>query len=191
MGDILGISISIGGVLPTSLIDEFLEAITEEIDNLTGPYEKDMLLKEIADPNISDITFNGASNNGTCDLLTSFCVCHDLSYIIHIEGEGDYNAETIFYTPEEGEDSFLTNATDDFPIVSADEIKPLIKLLLALLEEGQEALPKYINVLRIKDLVALGLEDYSKLLPAIQERLDEVLPKSLPDLPPLIVNNNA
>jgi hypothetical protein len=188
-GECVALDLMIGGVLSASFIDDFLDIVSDTLDNITGPYEREEL--EEAAANNSYIIFSGTSDEyGLCEPLVSFCRDHKLSYILHTEGEGDYNAETKCYTPEESF-FFYTNATNDYPIINADEITPLINLLLGLLEEGQEALPKILNDERLQDLVSLGLLDYSKLLPAIRERLTQVLPKSLPKLPAFTIDYNS
>lgn len=185
-------TIEIGGKLSASLVDKFLECISNDFDNLTGPSSREELIDESRK---GPVEFSGTVNYGLCGETVSFCKENDLSFIDHSEAEGEYNAATSFWisgmeTPE----SFYTDANNN-PVITVNEIKPFLDLMYGLLKvvDKHKALPLYVNDKRVGTLISIGLDKgFDEFMKALQEEINEVLPKSLPTLPPLeIISEEA
>lgn len=189
MPEPIGTYFEVGGTLPASLIEEFLTAASDDIDNLIGPFNKADVLALDDEP----CRFDGTANNGLCIRLTKFCIKHDLTYVTHSEASGECNADTSFWMPGMDDAETFYTDTNDNPIVPFNDISPLVNFMYAVIIDGKEALPKFINddCNRIKDLVAVGLnKGYPEFLIQLQAAIEEALPKTLIKVPPLVIDHN-
>jgi hypothetical protein len=180
----------VGGKLPASLIDAFLNVASDDINNMIGPDTREELLE--LDNEIC--RFDGTANYGLCNELSKFCREHDLPFITHSEVCIEYNADTTFWLPGmEEPETFYTDANNN-PIVPFNDISPLVRFMYAVIIDGKNALPIFINdeCSRVKDLVAVGLDKgYPEFLIKLQGAIEEALPQILPELPPLVIDMNA
>lgn len=80
MSEPIGMTIEIGGTLPASLIEEFLEIVCDDLDNITGPLTHEDI-KALSKSDV--IRYDGTANFGLCQDLTKFCIKHQLSFVQH------------------------------------------------------------------------------------------------------------
>jgi hypothetical protein len=193
MSEPIGICIEIGGTLPVSLIEAFLEEVYTDIDNLNGPDSKEEII-ELS--NTDCIRYDGTANYGLCNELTKFCQEHNLQWIQHSEASGEYNADTAYWKPGMKEpESFRTDAENN-AVLRADEIRPLVYLLRDLIIEGEATLPKYINEKdeRVKELVVAGLKakngitHASRFVRKLDMLIGDLIPIDPEDVPNIIID---
>jgi hypothetical protein len=189
MPEPIGTYFEVGGTLPASLMEEFLECATDDLDNFQG----DGSVEELeAVSGEEPIRFDGNANNGLCNRLSKFCKEHDLTYVTHSEANGECNADTTYWMPGmEYPETFYTDVNNN-AIVPFNDISPLVNFMYAVIIDGKEALPKFINddCNRIKDLVAVGLnKGYPEFLIQLQAAIEEALPKTLIKVPPLVIDH--
>lgn len=189
MSEPIGTYIEIGGTLPASLIEKFLECVVSDFDNL----QSDASIEELEEVSGEEpIQYDGTANYGLCNDLTTFCKEHDLTFVTHSESCGEYNADTTFWMPGmEDPETFYTD-TNGEPLVHFKDISPLTEFMYALILDGYKALPNFMNSdsNRIKYLVSVGLnKGYPELLTELSAAVEETLPKKLIKVPPLVIDH--
>jgi hypothetical protein len=189
MSEPIGTCIEIGGALPASLIEAFLECVENDIDNCIGPYTREMLEEEV--DGTTSIRYDGTVDKGICNELIRFCKRHNLTYVTHAEARGEYEADTSYWSPGmEMEESFKTNS-DNNPIIDASDIKPVIDLMYAMVIDGKRALPLFTNDGTVAGLVKLGLDNYPEFLIQLRATIDSHFPKDADSVPPFVIDRNS
>lgn len=173
MSEPIGMSIEIGGALPANLIEEFLDSIKDVLGDIEyGPLTEDELLKEVGRP----IKWGGVSNYGMCDEIVAFCEKHNLSYVHHSDAKYEYDASVAYWTPGMKNPVSLKSDNDNNCLVDAATIRPLTDLLLAVAKDGKNALPLFVGVPSLEDVIEIGLKSYPKMLSALKKKINNLLP---------------
>jgi hypothetical protein len=175
MSEPIGMSITIGGILKASKIEEFLDTIQEDISDISeGPTTETDLRNDVGNP----ITWNGIAHYGLCNDVFAFCENNKLSYKHYCEAKSGYDAGTSFWKPGMKEARALTSNANADTLVRVEAIKPICDLLLSLAEQGKTALPLFIGHDEYMDtLVELGMsKSYKALLRKINKDLNDLLP---------------
>jgi hypothetical protein len=189
MSEPMGMHIDIGGELPASLIEEFLKTANDEIgERLDGPDTETELRTIISAPNT--IRWSGISNYGMCNELTAFCREHNLSYVHHSEASGEYDAGIYYWVPGMKGQGYVQSDSSENIMVNAEQVRPLMDLLLALLKNGEKALPLFMNNEHLGKIVQKGLKNYKKMLAELPKTINKMLPVA-PILPPLTIKEDA
>ena len=183
MSEPIGMSITIGGILKASKIEEFLNAIQEDISSLyEGPTTETDLRNAIGNP----ITWDGISNYGICDAVFAFCENNKLSYKHHCEAKYEFDAGTSFWRPGMKEARAMASNANADTLVRVEALKPICDLLFSLAEQGKTALPLFLNYETVDseaslhhnltELVELGSRNYKAMLKRIKKTLNDLLP---------------
>jgi hypothetical protein len=187
MSDPIGMSITIGGELPASLIQEFLDAI-KDIGDLIGPSTEEDLRAEISQkPN--SIQWQGITNFGYCEMVEAFCENHNLSYVKHTEAKYEYDADVRYWVPGMKAQTVVKSDQEGTIQIPVELIRPFTDLLLGLAKDGKKALPLFLHT-DLKKFVTKGLKNYPKMLAELTATIDKLLPVA-PTLPPLTIKEDA
>jgi hypothetical protein len=190
MSDPIGMSITIGGELPASLIKEFLDAI-KDIGDLIGPSTEEELRAEISQNSysIKSIQWQGITNFGYCEMVEAFCENHNLSYVHHTEAKYEYDADVRYWVPGMKAQTVVKSDQEGTIQIPAELIRPFTDLLLGLAKDGKKALPLFLHT-DLKKFVTKGLKNYPKMLTELTATLNNLLPVA-PTLPPLTIKEDA
>jgi len=180
MSEYIGMSIEIGGDLPRNFIEEFLCIINNELSEITGPCSEADLKDEAGKGAIQLI---GSSNYGMCDNLTAFCRQHNLSYIHHCDAKYDLSAYNYFWVPGMKKSQAVASNQDGQMLILESDIRPICDLMLAVIKNGNEALPLFIGNDRLKCIVEKSLKNPKKLYELLVKEINHLLPV-IPVLPP-------
>jgi hypothetical protein len=179
MGESIGMKITIGGELPADLIEQFLTELKDDLYEITGPTTEAELRREAGK---HPIDWFATSNYGECESLKSFCENNNLSYIHQCEAKYEYDGEVSYWIPGMKQEVSCKATQDGDLTVKVDQIRPLVLLLLEYAKMGDKALPLFISVDYLKDLVEKGLKYPKKFLPSLEKTLQKLLPGT-PNIP--------
>lgn len=186
MAEYMGMTFTFGGELPAGLLKEFTKAISDDLSEINGPSDEEGLRKEAKRK--KPIKLYAMSNYGECDDLKAFCKEHGLGYIHTSEASTEYDGYIKYWVPgmKEEVSHFSTQGGD--PTLPVETIHPLVVLLLEYAKKGKDILPLFISNKDegIKEVVEKGLKDAKKFLPALEEKLQSLLPE-VPELPPFTI----
>ena len=181
MSEPIGMSITIGGILKASKIKKFLDAIQEDICDISeGPTTETDLRNAVGNP----ITWNGISDYGVCEALFAFCKNNKLPYQHYCEAKYEYDASTAFWKPGMKEPRVMASNANADTLIRVEALKPFCDLLFSLAEQGKTALPLFLNHDEyITSLVELGAKNYKAMLRKIKKTLNDLLPtvESIPN----------
>jgi hypothetical protein len=186
MSEPIGMSITIGGILKASKIEEFLNVIQDISDISEGPTTETDLRKAVGNP----ITWNGISHYGICDAVFAFCENNKLSYQHHCEAKYEYDASTSFWRPGMKEARAMASNANADTLVRVEALKPICDLLFSLAEQGKTALPLFLNQDNLTELVELGSRNYKAMLKRIKKTLNDLLP-TVESIPNFIIKEKA
>lgn len=174
MSNAIDMSITIGGSLKASCIQEFLDTIQKEISEITeGPLTKSDLRAEAGKP----IQWRGMSRYGLCDNLFAYCQKHKLTFQHYCSPSSEYDATSAFWKPGMKEPRTMASNANADTLVRVEAIKPICDLLLSLAEQGKAALPLFIGHDEYMDtLVELGAKNYKAMCKKIKKDLNDLLP---------------
>jgi hypothetical protein len=178
-------TIEIGGIISKTLMDELIKCLCDDLENMNDVLELDNI------ENFIDRTFscNGFANWGSCDSTKEFCRKNNIPYDERNEAKDEYEATVKCWLP--GMDEEIEEATDAnfHTTIRANDIKPYIDFLLKLTKEKdpKNLLALYINDPVLKDTVALCYKDPEKIYSIIAEKMKELLPLEIPELPDFII----
>jgi hypothetical protein len=186
MSEYMGMTVTIGGTLPASLIGEFLKVISDELSIESGPTTESKLRKETNRK--KPIQWNAQSNYGQCNDLKAFCTEHGLSYIHTSAASVEYDGTLQYWIPGMEEEGLFSASQSGDPMIYLDNIRPLVNLLMEYAKKGDDALPLFITDKNegVIEVVEKGLKNSKDFLPALSEKLQNILPE-VPKLPPLII----
>jgi hypothetical protein len=186
MADWIPICFEVGGTIPSSIIDELICCLNDDIDTTTGNGNVTRKDFDDVDPTL---TVCGTAKYGLCKKSHDFCIKHQIPFIITAEAYGEYDADTTFFIPGmEDSENYQTDKNEQ-AIVRAKEVRPMFDLLLALIDQDLKALPKFLNNPAVADLVKDCLDSPAEIIKHLKEKLSEILPNEAPDsLPPLIID---
>ena len=186
MSEPIGIELTIGGNLPASLVDEFLECVNDDIEIGNGNLNREDL------ENLNDsLTIYGNADYGMCAGVHDFCIKHGLTFIANVEACGEYNACTTFFVPGMEESETYDTDSNENAVLRTNQIRPLFDFMLALLERADKALPLFLNNPAITDLVKECLERKEDIPTILKEHIKTVLPNEAPDTaPPLVIDES-
>jgi hypothetical protein len=186
MSEYMGMTITISGTLPASLIEEFLLEINDELSIETGPSTEEDLRKVAKRK--KPIKWNAQSNYGQCDDLKAFCKEYGLSYIHTSAASVEYDGTLQYWIPGMEEEGLFSASQSGDPMISLDTIRPWVNLLLEYAQRGDDALPLFVTDKNegVIEVVEKGLKNSKDFLPALEKKLQSTLPE-VPKLPPLII----
>jgi len=176
MSEYIGCSLRIGGKITKAQANELLRLIKDEMCDYTGP----STLKEFKE----EAKWDGTANYGQCDDVEGFCETNHISYIRQSDAMYEYDGEIRSFINDE---VTITKSTQDGnSTVRIDEIKPYCDLLLALLEQGETALPLFLAVKEesFHNFIVAAIKNPKNLHKKLKKKLDLLLP-TIPVLPPL------
>jgi len=177
MSDDIGCSLRIGGKITEALASDLLRLISDEMMNYTGPSTLDELKTELPQ-------WEGTANCGQCDDVEAFCETNHISYIRQSDAKYEYDGEIRSFINDE---VIITKSTQEGnSTIETSTIKPYCDLLLALLEQGETALPLFLTVKEesFHNLVVAAIKNPKNLHKKLRKKLDLWLP-TIPELPPL------
>lgn len=184
MSEPIGVSFKVGGVLPASLVDEFLECLSEDIDNSDGNLKRE----DIEDLG-SYLEVYGNADYGLCNSTHDFCIKHGLTFIATAEASGEYNACITYFTPGMKDSETYDTDSNGNAVIRYNNIRPLMDLMLALVEREDKALPLFLNNPATEDLVKECLEQPDKITNILREHIKKVVPNEAPnEVPPLVID---
>lgn len=186
MSEPIGVSFKVGGVLPASLVDEFLECLSEDIDNSDGNLGKEDI-EYLGGP----LEVYGNADYGLCSSTHDFCIKHGLTFVATAEASGEYNACTTFFSP--GMENSVTYDTDSNgnAVIRSSKVRPLIDFMLALVEREGKALPLFLNNPAIADTAKECLEQPDKISSILRGHIKQVMPNEAPnEVPPLVIDES-
>lgn len=182
MSEPIWVNVKIGVSLPTFLIDQFIDLVEDNLSELSGPTKREEIEELFGNDHLN---YNGTAEYGLCESLLKFCIQHNLTYCCEAQAKGEYSPDTTYWKP--GQKEATTYPTDSVgnAIIRVEDVRPLIKFMLGLLEDGDEALPKFLNdpSAQIQDLVRKGFNDYQNLIPEINKVITRILPIVGDDVP--------
>lgn len=183
MSEPIGMAISIGGTLPTNLLEEFIDLIKDEISDVNeGPLTVEDLKTEAG---TTCLNWQGTSNYGLCPALTKFCRKHKLSYHQSSDAKDEYDASVEYWVPGMKESVSLETSSDGDLRVRANEVRPVCDLLISLIE-NPDSLPTFIGVEGLKDIIEKSLKNPKSLMKLLKKKINKLLPVP-PSLPPFII----
>lgn len=185
MSEYMGMTITIGGTLPASLIEEFLKVINDELSIESGPSTEEDLRKGTKRKK-KPIKWYAQSNYGQCDDLKAFCKEHGLSYVHTSSACLEYDGTLQYWIPGMEEEGLFSASQNEDPMISLDTIRPWVNLLLEYAKRGDDALPLFVTDKNegIIEVIEKGLKNSKDFLPALEKKLQSILPE-VPKLPPL------
>lgn len=181
----IGVCIHIGGALPESLIDEFVQIAVDEI-SFYDDFDSG-IVKEAAG---EVLLLEGTADYGLCKDLQAFCIKHSLPFKHTCEASGEYNADMTYWRPGMEEPETFITGTNEESVIHVVQIKPLIKFMSALIAEGMEALPKCLDYpdVAIQRLVKVGLEQGKEtMLAEINKHFESLYPSEDFEVPPFTI----
>ena len=187
MSEPMGITITIGGSLRGSLLQNFFNAIKDDLDDIIGYTSKENIAKE-TDPTTGLVacnTWNATANWGNCDDLKAFCVKHNLPYNHHCESNGEYNASIEYWLPGMKDPIVVTCDAEGHPVLNAEAIRPYLNMLISLVKGGLEQLPLMIHDEVIGTVVSKMLKS-KKPYDVLEKEINRILPV-IPHIPDLII----
>lgn len=184
MAEPIGVSFKVGGVLPASLVDEFLECLSEDIDNSDGNLGREDI-EDLGTP----LEVYGNADYGLCNSTHDFCIKHGLTFVATAEASGEYNACITFFTPGMGDSETYDTDSNGNAVIRSSKVRPLIDFMLALVEREDKALPLFLNNPAIADTAKECLEQPDKISSILREQIKQVVPNEAPDeVPPLVID---
>ena len=177
MSEPIGCSLRIGGKITKAQALDLLRLIKEEMSDYTGPSTFYELKTEGA-------KWDGTANFGQCDDVEGFCETNHISYIRQSDAKYEYDGEIRSFINDE---VIITKSTQEGnSTIETSTIKPYCDLLLALLEQGETALPLFLTVKEesFHNLVVAAIKNPKNLHKKLRKKLDLWLP-TIPELPPL------
>lgn len=186
MSEYMGMTITIGGTLPASLIKEFLLEINDELSIESGPTTEQELRKETQRK--KPIKWDAQSNYGQCDDLKGFCKEHGLSYVHTSAASVEYDGTLQYWIPGMEEEGLFSASQNGNPMVYLDTVRPLVNLLLEYVMKGDDVLPLFVTNKNegVIEVVEKGLKNSKDFLPALEKKLQSILP-NVPELPAFII----
>jgi hypothetical protein len=187
MSEAIGMSIEIGGTLYASLIDEFLEAVGDDMFDINDGYTRE----ELVNCDSEDCLFiSGVSNFGLCPKVFKFCEKYNLTYLHYAEALGEFESEATYWMPGMDEPESFKTDHEHNPVIKVSDINPLLDLMCALISMDREALPLYLNDPATQDLVKIGLENPQQFPIVLKDRIDSIIPDKPPKVPPCLIDPN-
>ena len=184
MSEPIGVCFKVGGVLPASLVDEFLECLSEDIDNSNGNLGRGDI-EDLGAP----LEVYGNADYGLCNSTHDFCIKHGLTFIATAEASGEYNACTTFFTPGMEESETYDTDSNGNAVIRSSKVRPLIDFMLALVEREDKALPLFLNNPATEDVVKECLERPDEIPSILREHIKKIVPKEAPnEVPPLVID---
>lgn len=186
MAEPIGVSFKVGGVLPASLVDEFLECLSKDIDNSDGNLGREHI-EDLGGP----LEVYGNADYGLCNLTHDFCIKHDLTFVATAVASGEYNACTTFFSPGMEDSETYDTDSNGNAVIRSSKVRPLIDFMLALVEREDKALPLFLNNPAIADTAKECLEQPDKISSILREQIKQVVPNEAPDeVPPLVIDES-
>ena len=183
MSEPIGISITVGGELPASLLEQLLNAAENQIEDISkGPTS----MKDLRAANEKTLKWQGLANYGDVSDLMTFCQEHNLSFLYHCEGKYEYSAEVSFWVPGMENTRSVSSDQSGNWMASIDDIRPLTELLLGLAKDGHKILPAFLTRPGLEEIVEKGLKYPSHLLPDLENLIKRLLPEE-PTIPPFTI----
>jgi hypothetical protein len=184
MSEWIGVTIEIGGAIAASLTEGLVNAINKDLDNIVG-------LSDITSPdNKKPLRIDGTANYGMCPKIIKFCQKNKLSFSLHCEAKDEYEAHTTYWKPGMIQLVYNTDI-NGAPIVHAVDVIPMINLMYALIEEGEDAIPRFINDEVIGDVAKVGLKSGKRgFLKALKKEIERIIPRNNDPIPPFVVERN-
>jgi hypothetical protein len=184
MAEYLGISLTIGGTLPANLIPTFLKVLKVELNDINGPTSEE----ELRDNNGDPIKYYATSNYGECENIKDFCEENNLGYIHTCKASDEAEQLCQYWIPGMKNEVVLVSNHNGEPTINAEQIRPLINLLLEFAKDGDKCLPLHINDDNedTQDIIEKSLKNPKEFIPMMTKKMDEFLP-IIPKLPPFSI----
>ena len=184
MSEPIWMQFKVGGTLPSTLIEPLLDALQEECYEITGPTTEQELRKEATEK--KSILWYAIANYGEPDTLKAFCKDNRLSYTHYCEATGEYDSTLAYWLPGMKREFVIKSDSNSDAVVNVAEIKPYVDFLLEYVKSGKDALPLFVGVPSLEDILEKCLKNPKKTLDIIKKKLDTLLPGA-PTLPPFII----
>jgi hypothetical protein len=185
MNGLILTTIVIGGIIPRKLTDELIEWLYDDLKGMNDDLKQGDIKKFI------DRTFScsGFTEWGICDNTEGFCRWNKLPFITKTKARIGTSVNIRYWLPGMVDEMEEVTNPDFYTIINTDDIKPYIDFLLRLAKEKdpKTVLALYINDPVLKDTVALCYENPEKIYSIIDEKIKELLPSEIPELPDFII----
>ena len=183
MSEPYGVSITIGGNLPATLLPAFKDALLKDLDCLVGPEDFD------PGTTVSCNYWEGLANYGNVNTIKTFCMNHNLSYKYTCEPGNESDGEVSFWTPGMKNEEFQIAGQSGEPMVKVEKIRPYLNMLTNMVEDGRPSLEFLPLLINDEELGPLTTEMMKSKTPykVLAEKLAQILPSEIPDIPDLFI----
>ena len=183
MSEPFGVSITIGGTIKFTDLEEFCDVIKEDMNEITGPTSPEEF------PVIGTVpcnTWYAQANWGDIDSLKAFCKSHNLPYKATCDPQGEYDGEIVYWIPGMKHVEILTMNGNGNSTILVDTIRPYTNMLITLVKGGLEQLPLLIHDEHVGPLVTKMLKSKTPYK-VLEKALNSIIPEPVPAIPDLII----